>query len=186
MTALAVGVSLVVAAVVVWAALTYNRLVGDRNRIREAWAGIDVQLQRRADLVPNLVETVEGFRMHERDVVVGVTRARADVVDARGPAASGLADDRLEGQLQRLFAVAEAYPDLKTSEQFLSLQRQLVALEEEISFARRYYNALVQRANTRMQRVPAVAIAGALGFEQQEYFKAGPAERAVPSAELDG
>ena len=174
-----------VAVVVVWAGLTYNRLVADRSRIEEAWAGIDVQLQRRADLVPNLVEVVDGYRIHERDVLTGVARARSQVVGARGPSASGVADDALEGQLQRLFAVSEAYPDLKASSQYTALQQQLVALEEEISFARRYYNALVQRGNTRLQRVPTVLIAAPLGFSQHEYFKAGAAERSLPPVELD-
>lgn len=180
-----VWVVAVVAVVTVgWVVVTYNRLVGRRNKVEEAWSGIDVQLQRRADLVPALVDTVEGYQVHERELLREVTEARAAMVAAQGPRASGQADEMLESALGRLFAVVEGYPDLKASDNFLALQRELVALEEEISFARRYYNALVQELNTDIQRIPTVLIAGPLGFEPAEYFKAEAEARTVPHVEL--
>jgi len=173
-----------IAASLVWLAVTYNRLVAGRNKTQEAWSGIDVQLTRRADLVPQLVETVKGYQLHERQVLAAVTEARSRVVAAQGPRESGSADDALEGALQQLFAVAEAYPDLKASDNFLALQRDLVTLEEDISFARRYYNALVERLNTAIQRFPTLLVAGPLGFRTAEYFKADADAGQAPTAEL--
>lgn len=174
-------VAAVVAALVVgWAVWTYNRLVAHRNRVEEAWSGIDVQLQRRADLVPALVETVGAYRVHEQEVLTRVTEARARVVAATGPAESGRADDQLESALRSLFAVAESYPDLQASRNFLALQQELSTLEEDISFARRYYNAVVQRLNTSIQSIPTVVVARLTGFREAEYFKAGAEDRAVP------
>jgi LemA protein len=175
-------VGAVAAAVVLYIIVTYNRLVGRRNQVQEAWSGIDVQLKRRAELVPNLVSTVQGYQIHERQVLTEVTEARSRMIAAQRPDESGRADDRLEGALTRLFAVAESYPDLKANENFLSLQRELVTLEEDISFARRYYNALTERLNTAIQRFPVVLFAGLLGFERREYFKADAQAREVPTA----
>lgn len=175
---------LVVLALVVWVAVTYNRLVAARNKVEDAWAGIDVQLQRRSDLVPNLVTTVRAYKLHEQDLLQEVTEARARLVSAQGPRANGEADDLLEQTLGRLFAVAEAYPDLKASENFLALQRELSSLEEEISFARRYYNGSVQQLNTAIQSFPTVVIARPLGFSEAEYFKADADARAVPEIGL--
>lgn len=174
----------VVLLVVVWLVATYNRLVAARNKTREAWSGIDVQLTRRADLVPQLVETVKGYRLHEQQVLTSVTEARTRIVNAQGPGESGRADDALEGALQQLFAVAEAYPDLKASDNFLALQRDLVTLEEDISFARRYYNALVEKLNTAIQRFPTLLVAGPLGFRTAEYFKADGDARSAPTTEF--
>ncbi|MGH3442630.1 MAG: LemA family protein [Nitriliruptorales bacterium] len=173
-----------VVAVLGWLVVAYNRLVGMRNRREEAWAGIDVQLQRRADLVPNLVDTVRGYQVHEEGVLTEVTEARARIVAAAGPRESGQADDQLEGALKTLFAVAEAYPDLKASDNFLALQRELAELEEDISFARRYHNALVQELNTAIERFPTLLVAGPLGFRRAEFFKAAEEDRAVPQAEF--
>jgi LemA protein len=182
---LALTVPLALLAVLaVWVVRTYNRLVSVRNRSQEAWSGIDVQLQRRADLVPNLVATVEGYRFHEREVLERVTEARARMMRAEGPQASGEADDLLEAALTRLFAVAEGYPELRASGNFLALQRELAGLEEEISFARRYYNALAERMNTAVESFPTVLIAGPLGFHRVEYFKAGPEAMVVPETDL--
>ena len=178
-----VGVVVVVVLAATWAVLLYNRLVANRNRVEEAWSGIDVQLQRRADLVPNLVETVQGYRIHEQDVLTEVAEARSRVVAAAGPRESGEADDHLEQTLRSLFAVAEAYPDLKASTNFLQLQHDLASLEEEISFARRYYNAVVQRLNTMIESFPAVLLARPMGFSEAEYFKAEASDRAVPQVE---
>lgn len=171
-----------VVAVLGWVVVTYNRLVGLRNRLREAWSGIDVQLQRRADLVPNLVETVRGYQVHEAATLQEVTEARTAIVAAEGPREAGRADDRLEGALRSLFAVAEDHPELRASDNFLALQRELTALEEEIAFARRYHNALVEDLNTAIQRFPALLIAGPLGFGTAEFFKADAEDRVVPDA----
>ena len=174
----------VVAALIVFIVVTYNQLVAKRNQIQDAWAGIDVQLQRRADLVPNLVETVKGYQIHEQELLTEIATARSRVVEASGPRASGQADEQLERSLGTLFAVAEAYPDLKASENFLALQRELATLEEDISFARRYYTAVVKKLNTMIQTIPTVLIARPMGFRQAEYFKAEEEDRAVPSAEM--
>jgi LemA protein len=167
-----------------WLATTYNRLVRRRNEVQEGWAGIDVQLQRRADLVPNLVETVKGYAAHEEGVLTEVTQARAGLMKASGPAEAGAADNMLEQALGKLFAVAEAYPDLKASQNFQSLQGELSKLEEDVSFARRYYNALVEKLNTAIQTFPNVLIAGPLGFKPAEFFKAGEAARTVPTVDF--
>lgn len=170
--------------VALWVVLTYNRLVSLRNRVQEAWAGIDVQLQRRTDLVPNLVRTVQGYQVHERDVLESVTEARTRLRQARGPAASAAADEALEGALGTLFAVAESYPQLRASENFLALQRELATLEEDISLARRFYNALAQKLNTTIDTFPTVLVAGPLGFVRAEYFDAAPEDREVPRTEF--
>lgn len=177
---------ILVVAVIGWLVVTYNRLVGLRNKAQEAWAGIDVQLQRRADLVPALVDTVRGYQVHEESVLTEVTEARSRLAAAGGPADAGRADNFLEAALRSLFAVAEAYPDLKASENFLALQRELSTLEEDISFARRYYNAVVEDLNTAVQTFPTLLVARPFGFEPGEYFKAEGADRAVPAAEFGG
>ena len=179
-----IGVAVVVVLLVLWVIVTYNRLVSSRNKVQEAWAGIDVQLQRRSDLIPNLVETVKGYQVHEREVVDSVTEARARMVGAQGPREAGEADNQLEAALGRLFAIAEAYPDLKASANFASLQSELGEIEEEVSLARRYYNALVERFNTSVQQIPAVLIAGPMGFRPAEYFKAAEADRDVPAVDF--
>jgi LemA protein len=173
-----------VAGLVAVVAMGYNRLIRLRNKVATAWAGIDVQLARRADLVPNLVETVRGARLHEREVLQAVTAARARLVEAQGPAATGRADDSLEGALGRLWAVAEAYPNLQTSRNFLQLQTELSRLEEDISFARRYYNGSADQFNTTQQRFPMLLIARPLGFREAEFFKAEPGARSAPGVEL--
>lgn len=169
---------------VVGVVLGYNRLVRLRNKVATAWAGIDVQLTRRADLVPNLVATVQGARLHEQEVLTAVTAARTSLVEAQGPAASGRADDALEGALHRLWAVAEAYPQLTASQNFLQLQTELSRLEEDISFARRYYNGTVEQFNTTQQSFPMVLLARPLGFQPAEFFKAEPQALAAPRVEL--
>lgn len=165
-------------------AFGYNRLVRLRNKVATAWAGIDVQLARRAELVPNLVATVKAASEHEREVLESVMAARAALVAAQGPAASGRADDDLERALARVWAVAEAYPTLRASENFLHLQSELSRLEEDISFARRYYNGSVEQFNTAQQQFPTTLIARWLGFRPAEFFKAHAEARSVPRAEL--
>lgn len=164
---------------------TYNRLVRLRNKREEGWSGIDVQLQRRADLVPNLVEVVKGYASHEEGLFTRIAEARAATVSAQGPEANERAANALEGALKSLFAVAEDYPDLKASNNFLELQRQLAAIEEELAFARRYYNATVEDQNTAVETFPSNLVAGMFGFERATYFQAGEDAVAVPRVDLD-
>jgi len=159
--------------------LGYNRLVRLRNEADTGWANIDVQLQRRTDLIPNLVETVRGYAAHERGVFDEVTRARAAVQQAGSPGAAAEANAGLTVALGRLFAVAEAYPDLKASENFSQLQDDLTDTEDKISAARRYYNATVMRFNTVVQSIPWVLFARPLGFREREFFSA-EGDTAVP------
>lgn len=153
-------------------AVGYNRLVRLRNEADTGWANIDVQLQRRTDLIPNLVEAVRGYAAHERGVFEEVTNARAALQRARGPEAAGAANDVLTAAVGRLFAVAEAYPDLKASENFLRLQDDLTDTEDKISAARRYYNSTVLHFNTAIQTIPWVLVARPLGFRAKEFFSA--------------
>jgi LemA protein len=150
----------------------YNRLVRLRNEVDTGWSNIDVQLQRRTDLIPNLVETVRGYAAHERGVFEEVTKARTALQQAGTPGAAGEANDMLTAALGRLFAVAEAYPDLKASENFLRLQDELTDTEDKISAARRYYNSTVMHYNNGIQSLPWVLVARPLGFGEKEYFSA--------------
>lgn len=159
--------------------LGYNRLVRLRNEVDTGWANIDVQLQRRTDLIPNLVEIVKGYAAHERGVFEEVTRARSALQQAAGPAAAAEADAGLTAALGRLFAVAEAYPELKASQNFLRLQEDLTDTEDKISAARRYYNATVMRFNTAVQSFPWLLFAGPFGFRAREFFSA-EGDTAVP------
>jgi LemA protein len=150
----------------------YNGLVTARNRVKEAWSGIDVQLKRRASLVPNLVETVRGYAEHERGTFEAVTRARARLEQAGSPAEAAQANNMLTQTLRSLFAVAEAYPDLEASENFRLLQTELSDIEEKIAFSRQFYNSNVLDYNNRIQTVPTVFIANIFGFTQEEFFEA--------------
>jgi LemA protein len=161
------------------AILGYNKLVRLRNEVGTGWANIDVQLQRRSDLIPNLVETVRGYAAHERGVFDEVTRARTALQQAGSPAKAAKADAGLTNALGRLFAVAEAYPDLKASENFKELQEELTDTEDKISAARRYYNATVMSFNTAIQSFPWVLFARGLGFREREFFSA-EGDTAVP------
>jgi LemA protein len=150
--------------------MTYNGMVRGRNKVDESWSGIDVQLKRRHDLVPNLVETVKGYATHEREVFQAVTDARTRAMNASTPAQAGAAEGILGQAIGRLFAVAEAYPDLKASQNFLELQGTLNQLESEIAASRRVYNSNVQTYNTRIQSFPGVTLAGPFGFSKREFF----------------
>ena len=176
---IAVVVLLVLALVV-----SYNGLVRLRNEVDTGWANIEVQLKRRADLIPNLVETVKGYAAHEKGVFESVTEARASLMRADTPGAAAQANDMLTSALGRLFAVAEAYPELKASQNFLSLQNELTDTEDGIAAARRYYNATVMRYNTKIQSLPPALYAGALGFKAREFFSVEEADRAVPQVEF--
>ena len=148
-----------------------NSMIGARNRVDEAWSGIDVQLKRRHDLVPNLVETVKGYATHERETFEKVTEARADAMKAQGPAESGAAEGRLSAVLGDLRAVAENYPELRATENFQQLSRNLSELEDEIQASRRIYNSNVQTYNTKIQVFPNSLIAGSRGFQPKEFFE---------------
>lgn len=168
-----------------WAIVTYNALVALRNQLRNAWAQIDVQLKRRYDLIPNLVETVKDYMQYEQDVLTGVTQARAAAVSAQGPADQAKAENMLTGALRQLFAVVENYPELKANENVMALQEELTSTENQISFARQFYNDHVMRFNTRIQTFPTNLIAGVLGFSAAEFFATGDeAEREPVKVDL--
>ncbi len=183
------AVLLILGLIVVWAILIYNGLVGMRNRVRGAWADIEVQLKRRHDLVNNLVETVKGYAAHERGTLEAVVEARNKAVGAMqsgDPAAAAQAEGLLTAQLRQLFALAEAYPDLKASANFMELQRYLETLEEAIQNARRYYNAVVRDFNTMVERFPAVLLARSFGFTYFAFFELeSEREAEVPVVRFD-
>jgi LemA protein len=169
---IAIVLIVIVVLLIVLVIASYNGLVRLRNRIDAAWAQIDVQLKRRYDLIPNLVETVKGYASHESETFEKVTQARNLAVNAQGPAEAAQADNVLSGALKSLFAVSEAYPDLKANQNFLNLQEELTATEDKISYARQFYNDTVYKFNTKIQSVPANLIAGPFHFEKREYFEA--------------
>lgn len=161
----------------------YNRLVRLRNRAENAWSDIDVQLRRRHDLVPNLVETVQGYATHERKTLGEVTEARGSAMAASDPASRARAEGELTRALRGLFAVAEAYPELRANQNFLDLQARLAELEDAIQKARRYYNAVIRDLNTACEVFPSNLVAGVFGFHRGDYFElAADAERSVPEA----
>lgn len=159
-----------------WLAISYNRFVSQRNAVRTTWAGVDVQLQRRHDLIPNLVETVRGYAGHERAVFENVTRIRSEAVRVDqdpevGPGGQAPIEDQLSGATRQLLAVAESYPDLKASDNFLHLQRQLVETEDRLAAARRLYNIDVMELNRRVEAFPSNLIAGWFNFEKADFFE---------------
>jgi LemA protein len=168
------GVALLV---VLYGIVQYNALIRLRNRIESAWSQIDVQLQRRYDLIPNVVETVKGYASHERGVFESVTQARANAINAQGPAAQAQAENVVTGALKSLFAVAEAYPDLKANQNFAALQEELSGTEGKIAYARQFYNDTVQSYNTKIQTFPSNLVAGPFGFKEREYFEADDPSR---------
>ncbi|HEY4349436.1 MAG TPA: LemA family protein [Gaiellaceae bacterium] len=175
-------VIVVVVALLLYVVMLYNGLVRKRNRVDNAWAQIEVQLKRRRDLVPNLVETVKGYAAHESGTFQAVTEARAQAAGAQSPAAIGQAEGMLSQALGKLFAVAESYPDLKASQNFLDLQGQLRDTEDKIAISRQVYNDTVLTYNNSIQVFPAVMVAGALGFSRRESFEIeDPGDRSAPS-----
>ena len=154
--------------------LGYNSLVKKRNQVDNAWSQIDVQLKRRHDLIPNLVETVKGYAAHERGTFEAVTQARANAINAQSPADQAQAENVLSGALKSLFAVAEAYPDLKANQNFLNLQEELTSSEDRVAYARQYYNDSVLSYNTQIQKFPTVVLAGMFNFEKREFFEGDP------------
>lgn len=174
---------LVAGILVVWGIFTYNRLITLRNRAKEAFSDIDVQLKRRYNLIPNLVEAVKGYAAHESGVFQRVTEARANALSAEQSGNvknMGQAENMLSGALKSLFAVAESYPDLKASQNFMELQQELRDAEDKIQAARRFFNTTVMALNTKIQSFPVVLVAKTLGFKQEEFFEIEEGEKAVP------
>jgi LemA protein len=168
-----------------WLVGIYNGLVRKRNLVQEGWSGIDVQLKRRADLIPNLVETVKGYASHEREALDRVTQLRAESMKAQAPAEKGRVEGMLSGALGNLLAVAENYPDLKASQNYIELQGSLADIEEQIQFARRYYNGAVRDLNIAVESFPSNLVANAFGFEKAEFFElADPGDREVPQVKF--
>jgi LemA protein len=172
----AIVVIAIVVIVVLFFWLGYNSLVKTRNRVDNAWSQIDVQLKRRHDLIPNLVETVKGYAAHERGTLEAVTNARANAINAQGPQQTAAAENVLTGALKSLFAVAEAYPDLKANQNFLQLQEELTATEDKVAYARQFYNDSVLSYNTKVQQFPTVLLAGMFHFEKRNFFDAEPGD----------
>jgi len=185
LTVIVVGV---VVAVLLWVALNYNRLVQVRLHVRESWAGIDTELKRRYDLVPNLVETVKGYAAHEQRVLAEVTEARAQAMSSTGSAGRQAADEKpLVQGMRRLLAVAEQYPELQAAEAFLELQRELATTEDRIQRARRFYNANVRDLNTRVEVFPSNVVARLFGFTGEEFFEVDEAvQRRVVDVSFEG
>jgi LemA protein len=167
----------VVVLLVLYVIAAYNGLVRLRNRIDNAWSQIDVQLRRRYDLIPNLVESVKGYAAHERETFDSVTKARTEAIGAQGVAQQAEAENQITTALKSLFAVAEAYPELKANQNFLALQEELTATEGRIAYARQFYNDEVLKLNTRIQSFPTNLLAGAFGFTAREYFEADDTSR---------
>jgi LemA protein len=180
MSALIVLVVIVV--LIVWAIATYNGLVAMRQRVNQAFADVDVQLKQRHDLVPNLVETVKGYAAHERGTLDEVVKARNAAVAAQGPAQQAAAENMLSGALRQLFALSEAYPDLKANASFQQLQAELSDLENKIAASRRFFNNSVQEYNTGIQRFPATLFAASFGFAPKEFFDLGDDRKTVGEA----
>ena len=169
----------IVVLVVLWAILSYNGLVGKRNRAQEAWSDIDVQLKRRYDLIPNLVNTVKGYATHESSAFENVTKARAAAMGATSLADKGQAETTLAASLKSVFAIAEAYPDLKANQNFMSLQNELTDTEDKIQAARRFYNGNVRDLNTSIQAFPGNIIASTFHFSAMEFFQLDAADAAA-------
>ena len=168
----------VIVVLVLWIVMIYNQLVAMRQRVGQAFADVDVQLKQRHDLIPNLVETVKGYAAHERGTLEEVVKARNAAMTAQGPAQQAAAENMLSGALRQLFALSEAYPDLKANQNFQQLQAELSDVENKIAAARRFFNNSVQEYNTGIQQFPAALFAATLGFSQRTFFDVGE-ERAV-------
>ena len=177
--AIIIGIALLV---VVAGIAIYNRMVALRQTTNQAWSDVDVQLKQRHDLVPNLVETVKGYAGHEKSTLDAVVRARNAAVAAQGPEAVGAAEGQLNGALRQLFALTEAYPDLKANQNFLQLQGELSNLETKIAAARRFFNNAVAEFNTAIEQFPAVLLAGIFGFKPRAFFEVKEEERAAIEA----
>lgn len=171
-----IGIGVVIL-IVLWLLATYNRLVTLRNRVREAWSQIDVQLKRRSSLIPNLVEAVKGYMKHEKTVLNEVTKARTTLMGAKSPHEAADADNMLTGALKSLFAVAENYPNLKASENFKQLQEELSDTETKVAASRQFYNTNVLDLNNSLETIPSAWVSSTLGFKKEEFFKATEEEK---------
>ena len=174
------ALAIIAGLIVIWLALTYNGFIGMRNRVRNAWSQIDVQLRRRYDLIPNLVETAKGYMKHEREVLENVTKARQQGIDAKNVKDQAAAENMITSALRQLFAVAENYPDLKASQNMLAVQEELTTTENKISFARQFYNDNVMKYNIKIQKVPANIVAGMFNFKQEDFFEIEEGEAKEP------
>jgi LemA protein len=174
------ALAIIAGLIVIWLALTYNGFIGMRNRVRNAWSQIDVQLRRRYDLIPNLVETAKGYMKHEREVLENVTKARQQGIDAKNVKDQAAAENMITSALRQLFAVAENYPDLKASQNMLAVQEELTTTENKISFARQFYNDNVMKYNIKIQKVPANIVAGMFNFKQEDFFEIEEGEAREP------
>ncbi len=183
MIALIVVLALIVLLVFVAIGI-YNTLVVKRNRVKNGWSQIDVQLKRRIDLIPNLVETVKGYAAHEKAIFERLAEARSQAISAKGPAESAKANNALSDTLKTLFAVVENYPNLKANENFLKLQEELSGTENKISFARQFYNDVVMDYNNSTQMFPSSVFAGMFGFKQAEFYNVPEAEREPPKVKF--
>ncbi|MBU4284785.1 LemA family protein [Patescibacteria group bacterium] len=175
---------IVVAAIVLWVIAVFNGLIRLKNRTNEAWSDIDVQLKRRYDLIPNLIETVKGYAAHEKQTFESVTNARTKAMGAQGIEEKGKAENALSGTLKTLFAVAENYPQLKANENFLQLQNELSDTENKIQAARRFYNGNVRDLNIKIETFPSRIVAGMLGFKKREFFEAEAGEKEAPQVKF--
>jgi len=169
----------IVALVIVFAVGVYNGLIKLRNQVKDAWSGIDVQLKRRYNLIPNLVETVKGYAKQESTVFEKVTKARAAAINAKTPAEQGKTENMLSGALKSLFAVSEAYPELKSNQNFLDLQKELSLTEDKIQASRRFYNGTVRDFNTKLEVFPNNILAGVFNFKKEEFFQIEGTEEEV-------
>jgi LemA protein len=174
----------VVAVLVLGLVWIFNRLVSLRTRVENGWSQIDVQLRRRADLIPNLVETVKGYAAHERELFEQVAEARARSIDAQGVTEQAAAENQVTAGLRQLLAVVEAYPDLKANENFLALQEELIGTESKIAYARQFYNDQVMRLNTLIQSFPSSLVARAFGFQERPFFEIDDPARGPVQVEL--
>jgi LemA protein len=174
-----IGIAVVL---VLWAIMIYNGLVAMRQRVNQAFADIDVQLKQRHDLIPNLVETVKGYASHERGTLEEVVKARNVAMAAQGPAQQAAAENMLSGALRQLFALSEAYPDLKANQNFQQLQAELSDIENKLAAARRFFNNAVQEYNTGIEQFPAALLAGPLGFQKREFFDVAEARPQLEQA----
>ena len=175
----------IVAIIIIYCIISYNSLIRGRNQIENAWSQIDVQLKRRIDLIPNLVETVKAYAAHEKDTLDAVVRARNAAIAAPAtPAGQAAADTQITGALRQLFALSEAYPDLKANQNFLALQEELTATEGRVAYSRQFYNDSVLNYNNKLQAFPTVFFAKGLKFERREYFETDEAARQVPKVQF--
>jgi LemA protein len=174
----------IVGVLLLYGILVFNQLVRHRNRVENSWSGIDVQLRRRYDLIPNLIETVKGYATHERELFEQVTRARTRAIEAGSVTDQAQAETEITRSLGRLLAVAEAYPQLRANENFLALQEELTATESKIAFARQFYNDQVMRYNTLIEQFPSLLVARIGGFRQREFFEAEEDSRGAVAVDM--